>query len=341
MSDRNIAAILTPSGAAAIAVIRISGPNVRSFLTSHFSRSLTPLRCVHGDLRDGERILDDAVVVLHENGLTADINVHGGPWVVTSVLELLKRSGFEEVDPTPDLLDGDTILQREVHASLPLAKTEEGVRMLLAQPAAWERFVASNPSPEAIRAVAEDQTLERLLHPPRVAIVGAPNVGKSTLANQLFAQQRSITADVPGTTRDWVGEIANIDGLPVMLVDTPGRRETDDHIERAAIDRSRKVIAGADVVLIVREPFQPDGGFEYTSNTIIVMNKLDKFRRIGMGIKACWTVATTGEGVDQLRTEICQALGCADLTPDRPRCWTDRQREALHRNPRDVLVGHK
>ena len=70
---------------------------------------------------------------------------------------------------------------------------------------------------------------------------GAPNVGKSTLANQLFAQQRSITADLPGTTRDWVGEMANIDGLPVMLVDTPGVRETSDAIEREAIERSGAV----------------------------------------------------------------------------------------------------
>jgi tRNA modification GTPase len=216
--------------------------------------------------------------------------------------------------------------------------------MLLGQSAAWEKFVVSNPSADAILAVLEDRTLDRLLHPPRVAIVGAPNVGKSTLANQLFAQQRSITADVPGTTRDWVGEIANIDGLPVMLVDTPGRRETDDAIERAAITRSDHVIQAADLVLLVQEPFQSDDVFDMSApNTIVVMNKLDKLRAAGkgMGLKACFTIATTGEGVDRLRQTIRQSLGCADLTPDRPRCWTDRQRAALQRNPRDVLVSHE
>ena len=55
-----------------------------------------------------------------------------------------------------------------------------------------------------------------------VAIVGPPNVGKSTLANRLFGQARSITADQPGTTRDWVGGVADIVGLAVTLVDTPG-----------------------------------------------------------------------------------------------------------------------
>src|SRR6185503_2714425 len=90
-----------------------------------------------------------------------------------------------------------------------------------------------------------------MLHPPRVAIVGEANVGKSTLANQLFAQERSITADLPGTTRDWVGEVANVDGLPVTLVDTPGVRETADEVEREAIARSGEQVAAADLILLV------------------------------------------------------------------------------------------
>ena len=344
---------LTPPGVAAIAVVRIVGAGVVPFLQQHFSKPVRPSRCFHGELRDGEHVLDDAVVILHANGLTADLNLHGGPWVVTSVLEWLKANGFELVEATTDLLDGETILEREVHASLPLAKTEQGIRMLLAQPAAWERFIASNPSADAIRAVLDDRTLERLLYPPRVAIVGAPNVGKSTLANQLFAQQRSITADVPGTTRDWVGEIANIDGLPVMLVDTPGRRETSDAIERAAIERSEEILSSADLILYVSEPVtwdtrvidigkqrMPAFLLGHETNTIIVMNKMDlgdsQFRCFDVG-----TVATTGEGVDQLREWIRLRLDCNDFSPDRPRCWTDRQRAALQHHSRNVLISHE
>src|SRR5260370_980944 len=81
----------------------------------------------------------------------------------------------------------------------------------------------------------------------RRAVAGLPNVGKSTVANQLFAEERSITADVAGTTRDWVGEIANIDGLAVVLVDTPGIREASDPIEKVVIERSDTELRGADL----------------------------------------------------------------------------------------------
>ena len=104
-------------------------------------------------------------------------------------------------------------LEQEVLMSLPLARTELTLRMLLAQPAAWDRLIARPPAKAETENILADRALHWLLHPPRVAIVGAANVGKSTLANQLFGQQRSITVDLPGTTRDWVGETANLDGL--------------------------------------------------------------------------------------------------------------------------------
>ena len=70
------------------------------------------------------------------------------------------------------------------------------------------------------------------------------------------------------------------------------------------------------------------------------MNKIDRGVPAGAAFDV-GTVATTGEGVDRLRELIRARLGCADLTPARPRCWTDRQRAALQRNPRDVLVSHE
>jgi tRNA modification GTPase len=331
LRTRDTAIVLTPPGAAAIAVIRVNGPGVLDFLSKHFSRRVASLRCVHGELRDGGgAVIDDPVVVLSADGGFADINLHGGPWVVASTLELLKRSGFAICDErTIDDVDGATLLEREMIDHLPLAKTEQGVRMLLAQPAAWRAFIDSNPSPDAIGRVLDDPCLDRLLHPPRVAIVGAPNVGKSTLANQLFAQQRSITADIPGTTRDWVGEIANLEGLPVMLVDTPGVRETADPIEHRAIERSREIVTGADLIVYVIDataPFAPA-----TSSALLrVLNKADRGVPPGLEYDVA-TIATSGQGVDELRRLIRARLGCADLDPARPRIWTQRQRDALGR----------
>src|SRR5688572_10704527 len=241
--------LLTVPGSAAIAVVRLVGPGVSEFLTRRFSRMVGEGRCVHGELRDGDRVIDDPVVVVSRGGTVADINLHGGPWIVRSVLELAAREGFETRErvelPLPlDAVDGESILESEMLAYLPMARTELALRVLMAQPGAWTAWQAAG-MPDRARVLA-DRSLRWLLHPPRVAILGVPNVGKSTLANQLFAQERSITADLPGTTRDWVGEIANIDGLALMLVDTPGARDTIDPIEREAIARSAEQIAQSD-----------------------------------------------------------------------------------------------
>jgi small GTP-binding protein len=320
------AILLTPPGAAAIAVVRITGPGVGAFLEACFSRAARADRCVHGDLHDGGRVLDDPVVVLHENGAAADLNLHGGPWVVASVLELLRRSGFEVAEgalpePSVDAVDG---LWREVMAHVPLARTEQALRVLLAQPAAWAR--GEKPR-------RDDESLWWLLHPPRVAIVGPPNVGKSTLANQLFAQERSITADLPGTTRDWVGEMANLDGLAVMLVDTPGVRETSDLIERVAIERSGAEVRRADLVVMVLDASAPVTAEERRlldahPDAIVVWNKSDRDSG-AVAPEGIRTVATTAQGVDELRAAIRKRFGCESFNEARPRWWTMRQRQSL------------
>lgn len=334
----NRAVLLTAPGAAAIAVVRIVGPGVRPFLATHFSRPPKPGRCVHGLLSDSDNVLDDPVVVLIDDR-TADVNIHGGPWVVRSVLDLLARDGFSVLPSgsgplPPEALDAAGEIEREVEAYLPLARTELALRTLLAQPAAWEKFLA-DPNPDAARLVLNDLGLYRLLHPPRVAIVGPANVGKSTLANQLFAQERSIVADLPGTTRDWVGELANVNGLAVTLVDTPGLRETTDPIEQTAIERSAAQVATADLVLVVLDATRPLTGEQADvlsrhPGAIVIVNKVDRPTAAGMAdIKGLHTVASTGQGVDRLRTQICRRFACDALDPSVPRWWTPRQREWL------------
>jgi tRNA modification GTPase len=338
----NRAILLTPAGAAAIAVVRITGPATREFLDKHFSRPVRPSQCVHGDLRDADgRVIDDPVVVFHADQSAADINLHGGPWVVQACLELARANGFEVTDrlslPLPELaVDATDPIERAMLASLPLATTELALRALLAQPEAWRALLAGSPSLEILRRIAEDRALWWLLHPPRVAIVGVPNVGKSTLANQLFVQQRSITADVPGTTRDWVGELANLDGLAVMLVDTPGVRPTDDAIERTAIAQSREQVAGADLVILVLDVTRPlDEQSELLiahPNAIRVANKIDRPAAWDIATNSeLQTIATTGDGIDALRRSIRKRFDCEALDPQRPRWWTESQRDLISR----------
>jgi tRNA modification GTPase len=162
-----------------------------------------------------------------------------------------------------------------------------------------------------------------------------PNVGKSTLANQLFGATRVITADVPGTTRDWVGEIANLDGLAVMLVDTPGRRATDDPIEREAIERSGQQVAAADLVVLVLDPTQPrePGQAELERlhpDAMRVVNKSDRVAAWGADATALHVVATTGAGVDALRAAFrTHFLGAETIDVVQARPWTERQRRVL------------
>jgi tRNA modification GTPase len=358
----NRAYLLTPAGVGAIAVVRLLGPAVPAFLAAHFSRPAVESRCVHGDLSDGGDVLDDPVAVLLPGGQSVDLSLHGGTRVVQSVLDLATKEGFDVTTPAAsdqpmplDAVDGTTVLEREVNAYLPLAKTELGVRVLLNQVEAWRAVVQrATPGPgegahlarwmqraEVVKAelsaILHDRGLYWLLNPPRVAIVGAPNVGKSTLANRLFARDRVITADLPGTTRDWVGEIANLDGLAVMLVDTPGIRETDDAIEAEAIARSGEQVVGADLVVVVADASQPLDGeqaavLEAWPDALRVVNKTDTatpawdLARVG-GIK---TVGTTGQGVDELRSTIRSRFGLVRGMDEKwPRWWTPRQKQVL------------
>jgi tRNA modification GTPase len=355
-SDQSIALLLTPPGAAAIAVVRLVGPRAAQFLRSRFSKPLAPGRCVHGELSDERgQTIDDPLVVMSSDGGWFDVNLHGGPWVVRSFLELAEREGFDvhdrlelplpaeavqgatDIDSAPEPRASATgrTIQREVMTHLPLAKTELALRELLRQPQAWEAFEQLDEPQRRFEATAmlADRSLWWLLRTPRIAIAGAPNVGKSTLANQLFAQERSITADLPGTTRDWVGEIANIDGLAVMLVDTPGIRPTADPIEAAAIERSAGELADADLVLLVLDgsrPLDPEQSplVERFPQALRIVNKCDL-------PAAAWDhrgllpmVATSGQGIEKLRAAIIEHFGIGGR-PGAAKWWTPRQQEWL------------
>ena len=101
---------------------------------------------------------------------------------------------------------------------------------------------------ELLRTADEGRILRRGI---RAAIVGRPNVGKSSLLNQLLGHERAIVSPVPGTTRDTIEETANIRGLPVVLIDTAGLREAGDAIEQEGIRRSHESVARAELILHV------------------------------------------------------------------------------------------
>ena len=325
------AAVLTAPSAAALAVIRLSGPGVGPFLARRFSRPTSAGRAVHGDLADAAGATVDDAVVVRVDEHTADLSVHGGPYVVRAVLALAERDGFTVAPP----VEPDAVL-----AALPTAPTSAAVRLLLAQPAAWAAVRRRN-NPAEWRAVLDDPSGRWLTDPPTVAVVGPPNVGKSTLANGLVGHDRSITADAPGTTRDWVGGTADLGGLAVVLVDTPGVRATDDPIESAAIAAAVAVARSAELIVLVLDrsrPVDADAAALRADHptALLVANKADR--------PAAWAdpaaiaaAATTGDGIDDLRAAIRRRFGCEPIDPGRPRWWTAAQRTAIERA---VTDGH-
>lgn len=320
---KNQAILLTAPGAAAIAVVRLCG-DVEAFLRTHFNRPTAVGRLSHGELRDGERVIDDPVVARVAEDV-ADVSLHGGAWVIHTFLDLARRGGFEVIDRPGLPLPGEAV-EDEIARYLPMARTELALKVLLSYRKAPTGVAdalsgvssgmgsaSATENASATSLAGSKPPLYWLLYPPRVAIVGTANVGKSTLANQLFARDRVITADVPGTTRDWVGEIADVNGLAVMLVDTPGVRQSTDELEQRAIALSRPVVEGADLVVLVLDPTQPLEPDQAElqrrfPQALVVINKADRGDLAIDG--AVRTVATTGQGIDELRRRIAAYFGC-------------------------------
>jgi len=152
-----------------------------------------------------------------------------------------------------------------------------------------------------------------------LAIVGRPNVGKSSLFNQLVERERAIVTATPGTTRDLVSETVAIGGIPVKLVDTAGIRQALDEAESIGIRKSMEALADADLVLVVLDASQGETAedaelLRQAENrpVIVVGNKCD------LGSSGQWLVASgqkvrtsaiTGEGIAELRKEILRHVG--------------------------------
>ncbi len=139
-----------------------------------------------------------------------------------------------------------------------------------------------------------------------VAIVGAPNVGKSTLLNRLLNDDRAMVSDVAGTTRDVIEEYCTIDGVRFRFMDTAGIRTTDDRLEQMGIDRTHNAIERADVVVQVSEADGDATPIECSAPVITVFNKCDKSGRPAGQIDASTVLisAKMGEGVDALRAML-------------------------------------
>src|SRR5215467_2262514 len=199
-----------------------------------------------------------------------------------------------------------------------------------------------------IRAIIDTYEWGRLFREgARVCICGRPNAGKSSLLNALLGENRVIVTPVPGTTRDVIEESLNLKGLPVVLWDTAGIRETFDEIEKIGVELSRQHLEKADAVVLVIDGAEPltDGDRDLLDvsagkKRLIVINKNDLARRVNYdelkkdlepGALLLSVSAKTGRGMEELRTLLWQLL--VKSNPETPVVLTNvRHKSALVRS---------
>lgn len=297
--NRTIAAIATPLGRGALAIVRMSGPDVREMArTLLHPAPAEARRATHCVVRNanGEDV-DDVVATLYvgPHSFTGEdlleITTHGGLVVPTAVLSTAVAAGARLAEPGEftrrAVLNGKLdLLQAEAVGDLIDARSSAAHRLALRQldgglsrrlEALRERVLSleallaydidfpeedDGPIPrDRIVQVAEEilealnallATFEQgtLVHEGAlVVLVGAPNVGKSSLFNALLGEARAIVTNVPGTTRDAIEAVLDLPGWPLRLVDTAGLRETSDVVERLGVETSSRYLGRAAIVL--------------------------------------------------------------------------------------------
>ena len=358
----------TPPGRGGIAVLALRGPEVDAILAEAF-RPVSSAgsagesgAAAHdnvlqlGHVVDGPRVIDQAIVA--RRGDLAEINIHGGPAAAAAVLHRLGDLGAVVLPASP----AATICFRPSHPAM--HNPARGAEMLGALPDAasprvaaaltqqWSAglselaarvldHVPARSAAELRAAATRRGIMRRVLCPAEVVLAGAPNAGKSTLANALLGRAASIVHDRPGTTRDWVREQALFRGLPVWLTDTAGLWETPDSVDAEAVRRTGRRIAAADLVLLLG-----DGRMESLPAWLGELCRPGKLRVLRVATKTdiappppeadAAVCALTGQGLDELALRIMAALGLGDFDATLPAAFTDRQ-EALLTKAADAL----
>lgn len=318
--------LTTAARPGAVAVLQLYGPgagaeDVLFRITGRRDWELGRLRLV--DIAG----IDCGLAVLLRAGPdgVAQLMPHGGPRVVQSILEKLAEVDVlvdRETNPLALYPEADSPIQADALLAIALAASPAAIDVLLAQPGRWREAMKDGRSSDRDRLREDTRILDRLVDPPKVVVVGRPNVGKSTLTNRLLGRTVSLVADLPGTTRDWVGAVVELGGIrnavAVRWLDTPGLRASGDGVEQRAIGLARQEIASADVLIAMRDPDQdwPAAGALPREPDLRVINKLDDNAGCTDRSGALAISALNGGGIDTLQQLIVEALGLHHVNED-------------------------
>ena len=378
MTTDTIYALATAPGRAAVAVVRLSGPEAGSALGRLAGRLPQPRRAALRDLRSADgRVLDQALVLWFPGPASytgedsAELHLHGGRAVVEAVMGALADLNLKPAEPgeftrrafqngkldlaqaeaVADLVDAETEAQRSQALDQlegALGRKYEAWRYQLVDALAFLEAAIDFPDedlPEDVAArarpriqglldeldgaLADAARGERVRDGLRIAVVGAPNAGKSSLFNALVRREAAIVTEQPGTTRDVIEASLVLEGFRVLLADTAGVRETADLIEAEGVRRARAWADAAALRLWVVDGSAGDGQWREASGVVrtgdlLVLNKAD--RAAGSDRAAAQAFAES-HGMTTHDVSVSQELGLNALEG------------VIHRRVADALSG--
>lgn len=327
-----LVALLTPPGSGAIATLGLRGPAAWDVLQEVFTpfgkKAADFFRDLRSSARPGQFWLgrlgetasgqDEVVLSLRQREPVPwlEIHCHGGRQVIVLLLEILAARGVQ-VCSWPELLrsSGEDALRIAALQALGAATTTRTAAILLDQyhgalEAAVQSIRTAVNNGHIEQALRELQELARwiplgrhLTTPWKVAIAGAPNVGKSSLINRLAGYQRSVVSEIPGTTRDLVATRIALGGWPIEIVDTAGLRGQAETLEQQGMALALAAAAEADLCLWLMDAATPPvWPMHSLPNLHVVINKID--------LPAVWNLADAG---DALRISAQTGAGVEEL----------------------------
>ena len=401
-----IVALATPSGAGAIAVIRLSGEKAITIASEIFhSISNKQLKkqkshTVHlGHIKDGNRVIDEVLATIFKNPHSytgedvIEMSCHGSPFIQQEIIQLCLRTGarmatageftlraflngkmdLSQAEAVADLIASDSEASHQLAIQqmrggfsteisrlreellnfaslieLELDFAEEDVEF--ANRDDFQKLI-SKISLVLKRLIDSFATGNVLKNGIPVAIVGEPNVGKSTLLNALLNEERAIVSDIAGTTRDTIEDELNIGGIGFRFIDTAGIRDTTDTIEGLGIKKTFEKIEQAQVVLYLIDSYQ----FEETINKlnllkieiskiqnkypqkalVVIGNKVDKISeetrtKMHAEISNLHLIsAKSGQGVEELKTTLLNFVNTGALRNNETIVTNTRHYDAL------------